>query len=351
MLGPNRSGIASSFPAFFAIKNDLSINPSEGQYDPVTYDQVTLNDGGGFDESSGIFTAPVEGVYYFSYSTTKRLGHTLASASIIRNADHFNPKSNAYMYFSLTGGSAPINVQAVITLKPGDTVIIMRSLTGQPRLPSTSAENTAMEKSTYFTGFLIHPNVNRPIYYICHHLFTWFTSQVSYWNRDNPAGNKPKDSVDQIPFFHSRYDYPLSSHSGDILLKYGSNAQVPMDDDDDVMMNERKGVFTAPLRGIYRFFFAATRARRNYMPNRHACTVQMLKNGIQVVTVARADAAAGNLDSQMPLYAQAVLLLEPGETVSTKLLGGCGLVLMGRTATMFNGFLIVPVPSVNLKKI
>ena len=79
------------------------------------------------------------------------------------------------------------------------------------------------------------------------------------------------------------------------------------------------------------------------------CSVQILRNGNQVVTVARADNNAGPIAQrvdQISLYGQATLLLEPGETISTKLMSQCRISNLADIAASFMGFLIVPAPTV-----
>ncbi|XP_076079194.1 complement C1q tumor necrosis factor-related protein 3-like [Mytilus galloprovincialis] len=40
----------------------------------VVYDTVTTNLGGGYDKSTGVFNAPIEGLYYFAWTILVHLG-------------------------------------------------------------------------------------------------------------------------------------------------------------------------------------------------------------------------------------------------------------------------------------
>ena len=115
-------------------------------------------------------------------------------------------------------------------------------------------------------------------------------------------------------------------------------------------MNNDKGVFTAPLRGVYHFHFGATQIRddhQNPASSNLICNVQVLKNGAQVVAVALADSSADGVTVYVkPFYGQATLLLEAGDTVTTKLLKHCTLLSTDGILAMFLGFLIVPLPTV-----
>ncbi|CAC5384429.1 C1QL [Mytilus coruscus] len=60
-----------STPSFgkvgFLVSNSGSLQ-NVGNDAIVVYDTVTTNLGGGYDKSTGVFTAPVEGLYYFSWT-------------------------------------------------------------------------------------------------------------------------------------------------------------------------------------------------------------------------------------------------------------------------------------------
>ena len=166
-----------------------------------------------------------------------------------------------------------------------------------------------------------------------------------------PSGQVlPSPSLINIPAFHSMllgndvkaiyddltltFNDPITSPVG-----YGSYAIL---NSGNVMDNAR-GIFKAPVRGIYRFNFVTNRWRSypSEIPYITDCTAQLIKNGAEVVTVAHVDTAGGHLDTRIPMYGLTTLLLEPGDTVSAKLMKQCTVVWH----VIFNGFLIVPVPT------
>ena len=162
-MAPNRSGVPSNFASFSATQTDLSLkDPEPYTFFTVNYDQVTLNDLKSLEGSSGIFTAPVKGIYHFSFSTTKRKELPNANVQIFKNLDQYYAPSisDGVSIFTGSGFVAPVMTKATLALLPGDKVWIKRERTDPySDLPATSAENAALEASTYFTGFLIQPNV------------------------------------------------------------------------------------------------------------------------------------------------------------------------------------------------
>ncbi|KAJ8385638.1 hypothetical protein AAFF_G00183510 [Aldrovandia affinis] len=103
--------------------------------DVVTYTDILLNVGGGYSESRGVFTAPLQGLYSLAvtvYTTTGTVGHSCATL-----------QKNGVVLASTTGDRASLAV--VVYLKAGDTVLIF--LSGLCKMCGT--QNT-------FTGFLLY---------------------------------------------------------------------------------------------------------------------------------------------------------------------------------------------------
>ena len=55
------TGRRVAFDAYMTTNTTLPVNQ------PVKFDGVDLNEGNGYDQTTGIFTCPVDGVYQFSY--------------------------------------------------------------------------------------------------------------------------------------------------------------------------------------------------------------------------------------------------------------------------------------------
>ncbi|XP_067835320.1 complement C1q tumor necrosis factor-related protein 5-like [Heptranchias perlo] len=51
---------------------------------PIVYDQVLLNEEGGYNSTTGVFTCPIPGVYYLAYTSLPQRGLE-TSVSLVRN--------------------------------------------------------------------------------------------------------------------------------------------------------------------------------------------------------------------------------------------------------------------------
>ncbi|CAC5380329.1 C1QL [Mytilus coruscus] len=70
----NHSPLSSSFGQVgFLVSNSKNLR-NIGNGAVVVYDTVTTNRGGGYNKSTGVFTAPVEGLYYFAWTVLAHLG-------------------------------------------------------------------------------------------------------------------------------------------------------------------------------------------------------------------------------------------------------------------------------------
>ena len=141
----------TSYPVFNAhrtIPVDLPNNPTS-----VSYDLVTINQGGGLNGATGVFVAPIKGVYYFSYIDTTLATSVYTAVKILKNGDVV---ATGYVH----SGDRPWIVQPIFTkvtlmLKPGDQVSVQEfGIVG-----SNSANNQPIvrDKTTLaFTGFLLN---------------------------------------------------------------------------------------------------------------------------------------------------------------------------------------------------
>ncbi|XP_030286445.1 complement C1q-like protein 4 [Sparus aurata] len=109
----------------------------------LKFDTIITNVGGGYDNTSGEFTAPLTGVYYFTFSyeakEDNKSGLSLMknSSVIVKGADN-NKKGE---YLTDNGGNS-----AILQLQSGDKVSV--------QLPANHCVWTA-DNTTSFSGFLI----------------------------------------------------------------------------------------------------------------------------------------------------------------------------------------------------
>ncbi|KAM9789481.1 uncharacterized protein ACB057_012118 [Neosynchiropus ocellatus] len=134
--GPCSSAIQSAFSA--------SIKSSFPRADwPVAFPHVLSNQQGHFEPQVGIYTAPVNGTYIFSFHLT--------TAYRILKVGLF---LNYVLAFETTGGSnfATTSMTVVLHLKAFDKVWL------QVKSNLTNGIYTNSESSSTFTGYLLHPN-------------------------------------------------------------------------------------------------------------------------------------------------------------------------------------------------
>ncbi|XP_062605008.1 complement C1q-like protein 3 [Saccostrea cucullata] len=106
--------------AFTALLSGLNNNYGSGQ--TIVYDNVKVNTGGCYSGSNGIFTAPVAGIYFFSWSTMTSPNVPLDTALVLNAASNYRvylkgvASPNSYSLFSQS---------TVVQLAPGDRVWIV----------------------------------------------------------------------------------------------------------------------------------------------------------------------------------------------------------------------------------
>ena len=86
----------------------------------VIFGTVDLNEGKGYDPSTGIFTAPTEGIYVFDWTTMTQLGK-YAYTSLVVNG---KLKSWNHCYDVNSKTYLACSKMTVVKLKPGDKVWI-----------------------------------------------------------------------------------------------------------------------------------------------------------------------------------------------------------------------------------
>ncbi|XP_060588238.1 complement C1q-like protein 4, partial [Ruditapes philippinarum] len=114
----------------------------------MSFTTVITNEGSGFDTSTGRFTCPVSGLYYFSLHIIKRgiSSVSWAGCSIYLNG---SPKVRAYTdpqngVNGADNGSYGVSTSVYLLLKVGDVVTIEQC---NPKMPDT------VEEATSFSGY------------------------------------------------------------------------------------------------------------------------------------------------------------------------------------------------------
>ena len=89
----------------------------------MIYDEVETNKGSGYDATTGIFTAPVEGTYVFIWQVvTQNSGIGYCDLDLYKNGSRHLIMSRADSRGRVGGTSDAASNSAVLTLNTGDTV-------------------------------------------------------------------------------------------------------------------------------------------------------------------------------------------------------------------------------------
>ncbi|XP_046443530.1 uncharacterized protein LOC124193652 isoform X2 [Daphnia pulex] len=130
---------------FYVQRNYTFYNEST----PIPFDLAMVNEGNAMDLTSGIFTAPRPGIYFFSFAGTARL---LSSASL-NSFLSLNSNPIGASFVSQNNDPVdqynPVTLQSTLNLKKGDQVWVEIWYTGSSSLHDDSSHHT------HFTGFML----------------------------------------------------------------------------------------------------------------------------------------------------------------------------------------------------
>jgi len=125
---------------FFSFRKSSSFT-STGT--PITYDVTDANVGS--TVSSGIFTAPRSGYYYFSFNGVSDASVYPVNAALVKNGNILTTT------YGTAASYSPLSIQELLVLSAGDTVSIQLQIpSGQN---STTTGTLYEDGSSYFTRF------------------------------------------------------------------------------------------------------------------------------------------------------------------------------------------------------
>jgi hypothetical protein len=138
--------------------NRLNVTGDGTNY-TVLYDVVRINRGGDYVGSVGVFTAPVPGVYYFTYSviiTGMTAAHTRMQLTLVTSNRTYQPMySNPYAVRELVSGSAFYATSYSffgVDMDAGDTSYIVLNVAGGTKVVDINGANNFNN----FMGGLMH---------------------------------------------------------------------------------------------------------------------------------------------------------------------------------------------------
>jgi hypothetical protein len=143
-----------STPVHFYVQRNSSFDT---QLTPIPFDLALVNEGNAMDLTSGKFTAPRSGIFFFSFAGVARL----------KSSSSVGFFSRLYLNGKIIGSSrvnednypvdqwSPLTLQSTLNLKKGDQVWVKIDYTSG----SYSYLSDSSDHRTHFTGFLLEEEI------------------------------------------------------------------------------------------------------------------------------------------------------------------------------------------------
>jgi hypothetical protein len=127
---------------------------------PIPFDLALVNEGNAMDLTSGIFTAPRPGIYFFSFTGLVRLSdssHASFYSSLFLNGNSMGT-STVEENNGPVDQVSPLTLQSTLNLKKGDQVWVGIYYTG-----SSSYLYDDGWHNTHFTGFMLEEQIRESL--------------------------------------------------------------------------------------------------------------------------------------------------------------------------------------------
>ncbi|XP_044062786.1 uncharacterized protein LOC122881098 isoform X1 [Siniperca chuatsi] len=292
----------------------------------LVYRDVLTNVGGAYNAETGVFTAPVRGVYYVRFTANAPTDSPM-SAVLYKNGVeiqlivHEQPSGQ---------GSDTASNGGALLLEAGDTLSLQL-------WQDTQIWDNSNHHST-FSGFLLFPMVDEPPTQFEAELKT-LQASVTQLQTENLGVRERLESTERE--LKAMRDVPKVAFSvslgGNGLQKATTGSETLLYR--DVLTNigqaynPETGVFTAPVRGVYYVRFTAN------APTDSPMSAVLYKNGVEIQLIVHEQPSGQGSDTASNGGA---LLLEAGDTLSLQLWQDTQIWDNSNHHSTFSGFLLFP---------
>ncbi len=134
-------------------------------YTPIPFELARVNEGNAMNLSSGIFTAPRPGTYFFSFAGVARLASSVAYAgfdSLLILNGYIIGTSNVQESKGPVSQQSPFSLQSTLNLKKGDRVWVQIYYANDTVSFAALVDNdngNVGNHHTHFTGFMLEEEI------------------------------------------------------------------------------------------------------------------------------------------------------------------------------------------------
>jgi hypothetical protein len=144
-----------SVPVHFYVQRNSNFNTTKT---PIPFDLARVNEGNAMNLTSGIFTAPRPGIYFFSFAGVARLKSSSSSDVYFQSYFYLNGNLIGASFVNenntLVSQYSPLTLQSTLNLEKGDRVWVQITYLG-----SFSYLYDDRDHYIHFTGFLLEEEI------------------------------------------------------------------------------------------------------------------------------------------------------------------------------------------------